>query len=171
MDNNVYVLGLPVILSPYEVQLLLEKNVISLLSKKGLLSQPTEEQQLQFTNFQSSNLNGQHEFLRANKINESTKFIGEIMRGKEKKLLKSGVKKEDIHLKKEDILNDIGNSYDYNDDNALIQVPTEHPFDVGKSNSTATSFYTYVLKGKGLIQRDSGRPTDGSFLTKCKVQT
>lgn len=111
---------------------MLEKNIISLLSKKGLLSHPTDEQQLQFKDFQSNHLSEQHEFLRANKINESRKFIGDIIRGKEKKLLKSGVKKEDIQLKEEDILNEIGNSYECNDDNALIQIPTEHPFDVGK---------------------------------------
>lgn len=105
------------------------------------MSQPTEEQQLQFKTFQSSHLAGQHEFLRANRINESKKVIGDIMRGKEKKLLKSGVKKEDIHLKEEDILNDIANSYEANDDNALIQIPTEHPFDVGK----LTDFFRAVL--------------------------
>lgn len=111
---------------------MLEKNIISLLSKKGLLSQPTEEQQLQFKNFQLNHLAGQHEFLRANKINESRKVIGDIIRGKERKLMKSGVRKEDIHLNEEDILKDIGNSYEFNDDNALIQIPTEHPFVVGK---------------------------------------
>lgn len=129
-----YVPGLPVILSHFELQLLLEKNVISLLSKKGLFSQPNEEQQLQFKNFQSNHRTGQHGFLRANKVNQSRKVIGDIIRGKEKKLLKSGVKKEDIHLKEEDILNDIGNSYDFNDDNVLIQIPTEHPLDVGEFN-------------------------------------
>lgn len=54
------------------------------------------------------------------------------MRGKEKKLLKTGVKKEDIRLTEEDILNEIGSSYEFNDDNALVQIPTAHPFDVGE---------------------------------------
>lgn len=79
-----------------------------------------------------------HELLRANKVNESKKCIDEILLGKEKKLLKAGVKKEDIHLKEEDILNEISNSFVYNKDNALIQVPTVHPFDVGKSCNIVT---------------------------------
>lgn len=123
-----------------------KKNIITLLSKKRLLSQPTEEQQLQFKTFRSSHLTGQHEFLRANKINESRKFIADIVRGKEKKLMKSGVPKEDIHLNEEEILTEIGNSYEFNDDNALIQIPTEHPFDVGKSTPTLIETSTYIIR-------------------------
>lgn len=124
--------GLPVILSHLELQLLLEKNIVTLLSKKGLVTQPTEGQQVQFKNFQLTNLAGQHEVLRENKVDTSRRYMGNIMRGKERKLLESGVKKEDIHLSEEDILKDIRDSYDFNADNTLIQVPTEHPFDVGE---------------------------------------
>lgn len=87
---------------------------------------------MQFKNFQLTNLAGQHEVLRENKVDTSRRYMGNIMRGKERKLLESGVKKEDIHLSEEDILKDIRDSYDFNADNTLIQVPTEHPFDVGE---------------------------------------
>ncbi|KAJ6645435.1 tRNA-splicing endonuclease subunit Sen34, partial [Pseudolycoriella hygida] len=141
--------GLPAMLSRLELQLLLEKNIISLVSKKGLLSHPTEAQQLQYELFKSNHLAGQHEFLRENKIAESRKFIGDILRGKEKKLLKSGVKKEDIHLNEDEILNDIGNSCERNDDNALVQIPTAHPFDVESENidlDIGTTFKYRVFK-------------------------
>ncbi|XP_037032960.1 tRNA-splicing endonuclease subunit Sen34 [Bradysia coprophila] len=161
--------GLPVLLSHLELQLLLEKNIISLLSKKGLSAQPTEEQQLQFKNFQSSHLAGQHEVLRDNKLNESRKYIGDIMRGKEKKLLKAGVKKEDIHLNEEDVLKDIRDSYDFSDDNALIQIPTEHPFDVESERITLTADSTFKYRVfKDLWERGgtitSGESFGGDFL-------
>lgn len=123
------------ILSNFELQLLLEKNIVSLLSKKGLLTQPNDEQQSQFRNFHTNHVAGQHEFLRANKINESKKFIADIIRGKERKLLKAGVKPEDIHLREDDVLDEISRSYEGNDDNALVQIPTQHPIDVGKLHS------------------------------------
>lgn len=153
--KNYHLLGLPAILSHFELQLLLQKKVISLLSKTGLLSQPTEDQQLEYKEFQSSHLNGQHEFLRAHKVNESRKFIDDILRGKEKKLMKAGVKKEDIHLNEEDILNDISNSYEFNDDNALIQVPTEHPFDVGKFHNCLFIIASSLILDIYIIQRQA----------------
>lgn len=117
---------------------------MSLVNKSGLLKQPSEDEQQQFKSFQASSINGQHEFLRKNKVNESQKLIGKILLGKEKKLLKAGVKKEDIQLREEDVLNEINNSYQFSDDNALIQIPTQHPFDIGKFHSNQRFLLRFI---------------------------
>lgn len=136
-------IGLPAVLSQYELQFLLEKGIIELIEKTGLSIAPSDAHVEQYQAFREQCIADQKEHLRQTKVEESRKVIDKIIIGKRKKLLKSGVKEEDINLEPNTILQKIYESCTFEEDNALLQIPTQHPFnDVG---NVSIIFYVKVF--------------------------
>lgn len=111
----------------------MEKDIIELINKTGLYITPTDEQVKQYQSFREQSVIDQEELQRQTKVEESRKVLDKILAGKRKKLLKSGIKEDDIKLNPDAILQEIHDSCTFSEDNTLIQVPTEHPINVGKS--------------------------------------
>ncbi|XP_055855690.1 tRNA-splicing endonuclease subunit Sen34 isoform X2 [Episyrphus balteatus] len=119
---------LPVELTKYETQLLIEKGIAELVSKtESLLRPPTEEDVEMYKKETESRLQSQEEHLKDGKVKESLHYIDKIIYGKRKKLLKSGVLEKDIKLSKEEVLQEIRDSVQYDRKNALVEIHCEHP--------------------------------------------
>lgn len=125
---------MPAILSAYELCLLHEKNIVDVVKKIGLSVPPTESQTKEYHEFRERCVNDQKELLRQNKVDESRKVVDKIIAGKLKKLAKSSNQTPSPDtFEPEAVLQEIYDSYSFSMDNALLQVPTKHPIDVGKT--------------------------------------
>uniref|UniRef100_A0A1B0DJ44 tRNA-splicing endonuclease subunit Sen34 n=1 Tax=Phlebotomus papatasi TaxID=29031 RepID=A0A1B0DJ44_PHLPP len=121
--------GLPAIFSPIEVRFLVEKGFAVIRNTSDLKQPPTEEISQQYSKFLDNQLQEQREILRKRKISELQDNLEKIVQGKRKKLLKSGLREEDINLDSGKILQEeIDKIPELQLENLLIQTPTEHPF-------------------------------------------
>lgn len=123
---------MPAILSAYELCLLHEKNIVNLIRKIGLSVPPTQSQTREYHEFRERCVDDQKELLRLNTVEESRKVIDKIISGKLRKLAKTGNQSVQS-LEPEAVLQEIHDKYAFSIDNALLQVPTKHPIDVGKT--------------------------------------
>lgn len=86
-----YFLALPVELSKFETQLLLDENIAKLVDKsKDLKAKPTAEKLEECKADFESRLLGQEEALKTEKLRETERYMDKILTGKRKKLLKQG---------------------------------------------------------------------------------
>ncbi|XP_055904650.1 tRNA-splicing endonuclease subunit Sen34 [Eupeodes corollae] len=119
---------LPVELTKYETQLLIEKGVAILVSKaKSLLREPSNEEIEAYKNETEERLQSQEVHLKEGKVKESLHYIDNIIYGKRKKLLKSGILEKDIKITKDEVLQDIRDSVQFDRKNALVEINCEHP--------------------------------------------
>uniref|UniRef100_A0A1I8P9W0 tRNA-splicing endonuclease subunit Sen34 n=2 Tax=Stomoxys calcitrans TaxID=35570 RepID=A0A1I8P9W0_STOCA len=120
--------AMPVELTIWETRLLLEKNLAILVSKKdNLLGEENEQELMKRQERFEQRINNQEESLKDEKLKESERNIDKIVAGKRKKLLKQGVKEEDITLDPKEILGEIRKSLKFDRKNALLDIPCAHP--------------------------------------------
>lgn len=80
-----------------------------------------------------SQLDSQQECYVNQRLQKSKQIICKIVQGKRNKLLKSGVPENEINITEESVLEEellrIKESFG---ENLLVQIPTEHPIEVGE---------------------------------------
>uniref|UniRef100_A0A182IQJ8 tRNA-splicing endonuclease subunit Sen34 n=1 Tax=Anopheles atroparvus TaxID=41427 RepID=A0A182IQJ8_ANOAO len=128
--RNINQQGLPVVLSSYELKLLFEKNAIRLSNRDAIFLQApcTEQAQLY-----KSMIEKQKEEMRQpvieKRIEAFRKHLPKIIEGKRKKLLKSGIKNEDINISPEQLVAEEMEKAKTAKFDVLVQIPTKYPFD------------------------------------------
>lgn len=126
---------MPAILSDHELRFvcteLLHHNDIEVIERGAeLCDRPTDANVLNYRAFRAGSVGDQQQQLRHNKVAESRKVVDQILAGKRKKLTKAGATAAELAaLSADQVLQDIYNGCAVvNEDNTLVQVPTQHPF-------------------------------------------
>ncbi|XP_017040306.1 uncharacterized protein LOC108087454 isoform X2 [Drosophila ficusphila] len=119
--------ALPVELTKFETQLILDENIAKLVDKSQALKNPPTEDELENykTDFESR-LEGQKEALKTEKLRETERYMEKILMGKRKKLIKQGKNEMAAALTAEDVLKEMSDSFKFDRQNALVEVPCEH---------------------------------------------
>ncbi|XP_016994459.2 tRNA-splicing endonuclease subunit Sen34 [Drosophila takahashii] len=118
---------LPVELTKYETQLVLDENIAMLVDKsQDLRAKPTAEKLEEFKADFESRLLGQKETLKDEKLRETERYMEKILTGKRKKLLKQGKHEMAEALTAEDVLKEMSENFKFDRQNALVEVPCEH---------------------------------------------
>uniref|UniRef100_A0A182N2W8 tRNA-splicing endonuclease subunit Sen34 n=1 Tax=Anopheles dirus TaxID=7168 RepID=A0A182N2W8_9DIPT len=135
--RNVNQQGLPVTLAPCELNLLLQRQVVELVHRhESLLKEPTEAH----SQLYRSMVERQRQELRMPAIEKRLeafrKHLPRIVEGKRRKLLKSGVKEEDIKLSGEQVLEEERIRISQEKFDAMVQIPLKHPLPQGFSTSS-----------------------------------
>ncbi|XP_052902536.1 uncharacterized protein LOC128310041 [Anopheles moucheti] len=132
--RNVNQQGMPAALSRWELKLLLEKEIIRLVDQNSALQRPPSDEE---THVYASMVERQKEELRMPAIEKRLeafqKHLPKIIEGKRKKLLKSGVKEEDIRLDAEQLVSDERERIMKEKFDTMVQIPTKHPVALGFS--------------------------------------
>lgn len=128
---SISTLGLPAIYSPYETQLLIDKGIVQ-LCKRNFSDVPNEQFEKQYEEFRKDILKEGQEAYLAKRIEDATAKMDQILTGKRKKVAKSGGEPNEVT--EETILEDVRTRAINEAPNIVhVQVPTQEPFDVGKS--------------------------------------
>ncbi|XP_017068223.1 tRNA-splicing endonuclease subunit Sen34 [Drosophila eugracilis] len=118
---------LPVELSIFETQLLLEENIAKLVDKsQDLKAKLTAEKQKEHKADFETRLLGQEEALKSEKLRETKRYMDKILAGKRNKLLKQGKKEIAEALTEDDVLKKMSENFKFDRQNALVEVPCEH---------------------------------------------
>lgn len=129
--RNISKAGLPAIYSSYEVQLLLDKNVIVVVRKIGLLTEPTSSIEREYKEILKKQKIEQNDYFKEARLVQTRNLMDKIIKGKKNKLRKSGVKEEDMNITPESVLKEEKDKIpDMTESNMYYQTPTEHPFQV-----------------------------------------
>ncbi|XP_001238354.3 tRNA-splicing endonuclease subunit Sen34 [Anopheles gambiae] len=126
--RNVNQQGMPVALSAYEVKLLLDKEIITLVDKTGALQRiPSDEQSQQYGAMVEQQKQEMHMPVVEKRLEAFRKHMPRIIEGKRRKLLKSGVKEEDIHLDPEQLLDQEKKRIMQEKFDQMVQIPLKYP--------------------------------------------
>ncbi|XP_043950879.1 uncharacterized protein LOC122819017 isoform X2 [Drosophila biarmipes] len=118
---------LPVELNKFETQLLLDENIAKLVDKsRDLKAKPTAEKVEKNKAEFESRLLGQEEALKTEKLRETERYMENILTGKRKKLLKQGKTEMAAALTADEVLKEMSDSFKFDPQNALVEVPCEH---------------------------------------------
>ncbi|XP_034480388.1 tRNA-splicing endonuclease subunit Sen34 [Drosophila innubila] len=119
--------ALPVELTKWETQWLIEARIAVLVSKSRALKAPPSPEMLQAykTEFKASLL-AQADALKAEKLRETERHVDKILVGKRNKLLKQAKNEEAAALTTEDVLEEIANNFVFESQNALVELPCSH---------------------------------------------
>lgn len=129
--RNISKSGLPAIYSSCEVQLLLDKNVVVLISKIGLQKEPTSSIEEEYKVILENQKIEQNDYFKEARLEQTKNLMDKIIKGKKNKLRKSGVKDEDMNVTPESVLKEEKEKIpDITESNMYYQTPTEHPFEV-----------------------------------------
>lgn len=127
--RNISKSGLPAIYSSCEVQLLLDKNFVVLVSKIGLLKEPTSSVEEEYKEILEKQKSDQNDYFKEARLEQTKNLMDKIIKGKKNKLKKSGVKEEDMNITPESVLKEEKDKLpDMTESNMYYQTPTEHPF-------------------------------------------
>lgn len=119
--------ALPVELTKWETQLLIETGFAVLVSKAATLSSPPTPEMLQdFKNKFEENLLAQADTLKAEKLRETERHVDKILIGKRNKLLKQGKSKEAAALTTDYVTQEIANNFVFERQNSLVELPCSH---------------------------------------------
>ena len=130
--------GLPAILNQYEIKLLIDKGICELLIKKGLTRLPNLEDVQTFKHMQNKQLHEQIDLALSKRKEKMLKYLPNIISGKRKKLLKQGVKEEDINLSPEIIIEEEMTKLRNEVQESFVQIPSEHQLNV---ETTVAQFF------------------------------
>ncbi|XP_053658827.1 uncharacterized protein LOC128707895 [Anopheles marshallii] len=132
--RNVNQQGMPVALSRWELKLLLEKEMIWLVDQNSALQRPPSDEE---THLYAGMVERQKEELRMPAIEKRLeafqKHLPKIIEGKRKKLLKAGVKEEDINLDAEQLVSEERERIMKEQFDTMVQIPTKHLIALGFS--------------------------------------
>ncbi|XP_052848515.1 LOW QUALITY PROTEIN: tRNA-splicing endonuclease subunit Sen34 [Drosophila gunungcola] len=118
---------LPVELSKFETQLVLDENIAMLVNKsQSLKARPTEEKLKEYKNDFECQLLGQKKSLKAEKLRETERYMDKILMGKRNKLRKLGKDEMAAALTAQDVLKEMSDNFKFDRQNALVEVPCEH---------------------------------------------
>uniref|UniRef100_A0A182MHV5 tRNA-splicing endonuclease subunit Sen34 n=1 Tax=Anopheles culicifacies TaxID=139723 RepID=A0A182MHV5_9DIPT len=129
--RNVNQQGMPVALSKWELQLLLDRQIIRLVDQTSTLQRaPSDEESHHY----ASMVERQKEELRMPAIEKRLeafqKHLPKIIEGKRKKLLKAGVKEEEIHLDAEQLIREERERITKEKFDAMLQIPLKYPLSI-----------------------------------------
>ncbi|KXJ76577.1 tRNA-splicing endonuclease subunit Sen34 [Aedes albopictus] len=120
--------GLPAVLTPLEIRLALDEGLIELIDKEAQLTRcPSEEAKQQFARLSQKQIDEQRQPVVEKRLREFKQYLPKIIEGKRKKLLKSGVKEEDITINEEQLLKEENHKLATMEIDRLIQIPQEYP--------------------------------------------
>ncbi|XP_030386376.1 tRNA-splicing endonuclease subunit Sen34 [Scaptodrosophila lebanonensis] len=118
---------LPVELTKYETQLLIEKGIALIVCKSQALTTPPTPHQLEaYKAAFEARLTSQAETLKAEKLRETERHLDKIVAGKRNKLLKQGNAEQAAALTPEQVLQEIADNFCFERQNALVEVPCAH---------------------------------------------
>ncbi|KAH8378701.1 hypothetical protein KR009_000795 [Drosophila setifemur] len=118
---------LPVELTKFETQLVLDEQIAQIVDKSQALKAPSTAKQLEEWKHQfESRIVGQEQALKAEKLRETERYMDKILMGKRKKLRKQGHEQQAAALTSEDVLKDISDNFKFDRQNALLEVPCQH---------------------------------------------
>ena len=89
--RNVNLLHLPAVYSDFETRLMLDED-IAILEQKDLNQNPTEEMKIAFSDYQKTITEELQVLHMKNKLDNTRLNMEQIIKGKRKKLLKSGIR-------------------------------------------------------------------------------
>ncbi|XP_032598608.1 tRNA-splicing endonuclease subunit Sen34 [Drosophila grimshawi] len=119
--------ALPLALTNYETQLLIDEGIAVLVSKVVDLSkQPDSAKLMAYKEEFDRRLLAQADALKAEKLRETKRHVDKILNGKRNKLLQQGKTAEAADLTAKDVLDEIGNHFEFDRQNALVEVPCAH---------------------------------------------
>lgn len=121
---------MPAIFSPYETQLLIDKGVVQ-LCKKAFSDTLDADLEKQYVDHCQEQLQASNEVYLEKRIEDTKRNMDRILAGKRKKALKSGGDPSEIT--EDAILEEVKNRSLPDTTAVLVQVPTEEPFEIGKS--------------------------------------
>uniref|UniRef100_A0A182JRB0 tRNA-splicing endonuclease subunit Sen34 n=1 Tax=Anopheles christyi TaxID=43041 RepID=A0A182JRB0_9DIPT len=126
--RNVNQQGMPVALSLCEVKLLLDKQSIMLVDKTGTLQRfPFDEESEMYSAMVERQKKEMHMPVIEKRLEAFRKHMPRIIEGKRKKLLKSGVKEDDIHLDPEQLLDQERARIMQEKFDLMVQIPMQYP--------------------------------------------
>ncbi|KAH8264782.1 hypothetical protein KR038_000767 [Drosophila bunnanda] len=118
---------LPVELTKFETQLLLDEHIAQLVDKsQALKGPPTPEKQQEYQTDFESRLVDQEASLKKEKLRETERYMDKILTGKRNKLLKQGNVEKAASLTPEDVLKEISDNFKFDRQNALVELTCEH---------------------------------------------
>ncbi|XP_037720440.1 probable tRNA-splicing endonuclease subunit sen34 [Drosophila subpulchrella] len=118
---------LPVELTKFETQLVLDENIAKLVDKsEDLMAKPTAVKVEEYKADFESRLLGQEEALKTEKLRETERYMDKILTGKRKKLLKQGRQEMAAALTADHVLKEMSENFKFERQNALVEVPCEH---------------------------------------------
>ncbi|XP_053688340.1 tRNA-splicing endonuclease subunit Sen34 [Sabethes cyaneus] len=127
-SRNVNLSALPAVLSQYELNLGLEKNLIVLLNKAtSLLLSPKSEDETSFRNLTKKQTSEQRAPYIEKRLLEFEKILPQIIEGKRKKLMKNGAKEKDIRVDPITVISEERQKLETGAFTPLVQIPMEHP--------------------------------------------
>ncbi|KAH8334736.1 hypothetical protein KR074_004211 [Drosophila pseudoananassae] len=119
--------NLPVELTKFETQLVLDEHIAKLVDKsEALKAAPSADEVLEWKEQFESRIAGQSETLKAEKLRETERYMDKILAGKRNKLVKQGQLDKAAALRSEDVLNEMSLNFKFDPQNALVEVPCEH---------------------------------------------
>lgn len=128
--RNVSVNGLPAYYTEYQTRFMLEMGIAELENKKGLIKPPTAEMKKAFEAHQDQLISEAQDPYVETKLEAVRSNMDNIIKGKTAKLLRKGVKQEDIKINADDILKQEEQRLrsTMKTTIAYSQIPTQHPF-------------------------------------------
>ncbi|XP_050079573.1 tRNA-splicing endonuclease subunit Sen34 [Anopheles maculipalpis] len=132
--RNVNQQGMPVALSKCELKLLLDSQLIQFVDTNGALQRvPSDEEVQTFVRMVERQKEELHMPVVEKKLEAFRKHLPKIIEGKRKKLLKTGVKDEDIHLNAEQLVDEERARIMLEKIDTMVQIPLQHPHSFGFS--------------------------------------
>ncbi|KAL9704676.1 hypothetical protein quinque_008194 [Culex quinquefasciatus] len=132
--RNSHVFGLPAALSAYELRLALEKGLVALVDRtSGLERDPDDGLRQQYEELVRRQGAEQKAPVVEKRIREFRSYLPKIVEGKRKKMLKSGVKEEDINIDPEQLIAEERRKLELMEFDRLIQIPMEHPLNIERA--------------------------------------
>ncbi|EDW70242.2 tRNA-splicing endonuclease subunit Sen34 [Drosophila virilis] len=139
--------ALPLELTKYETQLLVDEGLAILVSKAEALTKPPTQDMLQaYQRDVESRLMAQRDALKTEKLRETRRHVDKIIIGKRNKLIKQGKPDEAAALTGRDVLNEVANNFEFDRQNALVELPCSHMEYHSSQLCTAPVYDTSSLK-------------------------
>ncbi|SPP76054.1 tRNA-splicing endonuclease subunit Sen34 [Drosophila guanche] len=118
---------LPVELTKFETQLILDEGLALLVNKsKALGASPMPKELEEYRSELDKRLEGQADALKSEKLRETERYMDKILLGKRNKLLKQGLATKAGALVGEDVLKEVADNFEFDLQNALVEVPCKH---------------------------------------------
>lgn len=126
--RNGHAFALPAVFSIYEVRLAIEKGLIILVDREFSLRRPPDDfTQVEYARLVDRQTSQQIEPIVEKRLKEFKSYLPKIIEGKRRKLLKSGVKEEDISIDPEQLIAEEKRKVEAVKFDRLIQIPMENP--------------------------------------------
>uniref|UniRef100_A0A182TA15 tRNA-splicing endonuclease subunit Sen34 n=1 Tax=Anopheles maculatus TaxID=74869 RepID=A0A182TA15_9DIPT len=131
--RNVNQQGMPAALTSCELKFLLDRQIIQLVDTNGALQRvPSDEEVHTYFLMVERQKSELHMPVIEKRLEAFRKHLPKIIEGKRKKLLKAGVKEEDIHLDAEQLVGEERARIMQDKFDAMVQIPLKYPLSIGE---------------------------------------